>query len=238
MYSARPRANYVSLERDPAGVHRGGRATRAVARVFCRRLGGAPTRPPKFKKGVYRLEFTSDATVSAPTEIFVPAAVHYPGGFSVGVSDGAYEVEKAPDAEGARPACATFDLPRRRREPTVWPASRGGSPPYGRVPRRRREPTVWPHPAAAPRPYRMPAGGYAIVRYAPGAAAVHRVIVRPADEPPRRGWCPWVCGPPKSPGPVRGASDDRSGTPSDADTLDETAIPLVRKSTGLLGGGV
>jgi len=92
----------LSVTADPAGVHLGGRALRAFARPYCQALAGDVVVPPRFndKKRVYTLTFRHDPDVKAPTLIFVPAAVQYPEGFAVTVSDGAYTLAQATAQEG------------------------------------------------------------------------------------------------------------------------------------------
>ena len=52
------------------------------------------------ERGVYELHFAHDNAVSEPTLIFVPALVQYADGYTVTVSDGHYERDAAPKAQG------------------------------------------------------------------------------------------------------------------------------------------
>lgn len=87
---------------DPAGVFAGGRAQRAFARPYVRALAGSTIKAPSFDPATRRFTvvFEHDASVSAPSVIFVPAAVQYADGFQVIVSDGDFECVGTPANEG------------------------------------------------------------------------------------------------------------------------------------------
>ena len=79
--------------RDPGDIHSGGRALQAVIRPFPIATAGellAASFEPHRRK--FCMEFRHDPAISAPTVIFVPT-YHYPHGYSVGVSDGRYEIQ-------------------------------------------------------------------------------------------------------------------------------------------------
>lgn len=76
---------------DQNGTPRGLNET---VRPWVRQLAGSPV-SQSFDSStkVYSLEFTGDSRPE-PTAVYVPEAVHYPGGFQVSVSDGKWEYKK------------------------------------------------------------------------------------------------------------------------------------------------
>ncbi|MBM2848370.1 MAG: putative glycosidase, partial [Anaerolineales bacterium] len=73
------------------------RALAAVVRPYARAVAGEPLRM-RFdrRRRVFEFTFRHDPHLSAPTELFVPD-YQYPGGYTVTISDGAYEV--APETQ-------------------------------------------------------------------------------------------------------------------------------------------
>ncbi len=80
---------------DAQNIHSGGRALEAVVRPYARATAGEPLRM-RFDMPTreFVFVFRHDASIRAPTEIFVPS-FQYPHGYSVEVSDG----EFTPDAD-------------------------------------------------------------------------------------------------------------------------------------------
>jgi hypothetical protein len=79
---------------DPGDIHSGGRALQAVVRPYARAVAGEPLRmafDPRSK--VFILTFRHDATITAPTELFVPN-YQYPRGYAIQVSDGSVESDR------------------------------------------------------------------------------------------------------------------------------------------------
>jgi 1-acyl-sn-glycerol-3-phosphate acyltransferase len=79
---------------DPQDIHSGGRALPAVVRPYARAVAGEPLRmtfDPDRK--VFTFMFRHDATVTAPTELFLPN-YQYPHGYAVEVSDGSVEIDR------------------------------------------------------------------------------------------------------------------------------------------------
>jgi hypothetical protein len=79
---------------DPRDIHAGGRALQAVVRPYARAVAGEPLHlafDPSSK--VFTLVFRHDATVTAPTELFVPN-YQYARGYAVQVSDGTVEIDR------------------------------------------------------------------------------------------------------------------------------------------------
>jgi hypothetical protein len=80
---------------NPADIHSGGRALEAVVRPYARKIAGEPLRMAfDTSRRVFEFEFRHVQGVTAPTEIFVPD-YQYPDGYTVEVSDGTYEVDRA-----------------------------------------------------------------------------------------------------------------------------------------------
>jgi hypothetical protein len=75
-------------------VHDGGRALEAAVRPYARKVAGEPLRMSfDIKRKLFEFEFRHDATIKAPTEIFVPN-YQYPNGYTVEVTGGTYETSK------------------------------------------------------------------------------------------------------------------------------------------------
>jgi len=75
-------------------IHDGGRALEAAVRPYARKIAGEPLRMSfDIKRKLFEFEFRHDATVEAPTEIFVPN-YQYPDGYAVKVTGGTYDVDK------------------------------------------------------------------------------------------------------------------------------------------------
>jgi hypothetical protein len=73
-------------------VDRGGRALRGFVRPRAKAVAGDILEMSfDIRSGRFSLRYRPDPSVSAPTEIFVPAAIQYPRGFSVSVEGGASE---------------------------------------------------------------------------------------------------------------------------------------------------
>jgi hypothetical protein len=80
---------------EPDDINSGGRALEAVVRPYARKVAGEPQRLAfDLKHRTFEFEFRHDPRVSAPTEIFVPN-YQYPDGYTVEVSDGTYEADRA-----------------------------------------------------------------------------------------------------------------------------------------------
>jgi len=79
---------------DPQDIHSGGRALPAVVRPYARAVAGEPLRMAfDLNSKVFTFGFRHDATVTAPTELFVPN-YQYPRGYAVEVSDGTVEIDR------------------------------------------------------------------------------------------------------------------------------------------------
>jgi hypothetical protein len=80
-------------QHDPADPNSGGRALKALVRPDARAVAGEPLqmrfRP---RSGRFTFTFRHDATVTAPTELYIPG-YHYPRGCRVSVSDGGWEID-------------------------------------------------------------------------------------------------------------------------------------------------
>jgi hypothetical protein len=75
-------------------IHDGGRALEAAVRPYARKITGEPMRMSfDIKHKVFEFEFRHDASIKAPTEIFVPV-YQYPNGYTVQVTDGAYDIDQ------------------------------------------------------------------------------------------------------------------------------------------------
>jgi hypothetical protein len=106
----------------PADINSGGRALRAVVRPYARAAAGEPLCAHfDVDTAEYVFRYRHDPTVSAPTEFYVPN-LQYPGGYTVSISDGEYEI----DHEAQRllyhhtPHCETHEvriMPNVRPEP-------------------------------------------------------------------------------------------------------------------------
>ena len=75
-------------------VHDGGRALEAAVRPCALKIAGEPLRMSfDIKRRVFEFEFRHDASIQAPTEIFVPR-YQYPEGYTVKVTGGTYDVDQ------------------------------------------------------------------------------------------------------------------------------------------------
>ncbi len=102
-------------QHDLQDVNSGGRALRAAVRPYARAVAGEPLRmafDPDERR--FEFEFRHDPTVTAPTEIFVPA-VQYPSGYEVEVSDGRYEIDR-----DAQTLIYHHTIARDRHELRMW----------------------------------------------------------------------------------------------------------------------
>ena len=82
-------------QKKPSDLNSGGRALKSVIRPYPLALSGEPlgySFDPD--KKIFELSFRNEATVTAPTEIFVPT-YQYPNGYKVTVSDGTFEQDTA-----------------------------------------------------------------------------------------------------------------------------------------------
>lgn len=87
----------LSQQADPADLNSGGRALPALLRPYPRSTAGIPLRLSfDIQSRQFKFEFRHTPGITQATEIFVPA-YHYPSGYRVTISDGAYE--KDPDAQ-------------------------------------------------------------------------------------------------------------------------------------------
>ncbi|HLH62407.1 MAG TPA: cellulase family glycosylhydrolase [Ktedonobacteraceae bacterium] len=78
----------------PQDMHSGGRALQAVVRPYARSVAGEPLRMTfDIDRKMFVFEFRHDASISAPTVLFVPN-YQYPRGYRVEVSDGSYEIDR------------------------------------------------------------------------------------------------------------------------------------------------
>jgi hypothetical protein len=74
-------------------VHDGGRALEAAVRPCALKIAGEPLRMSfDIKRRVFEFEFRHDASIQAPTEIFVPG-YQYPEGYTVKVTGGTYDMD-------------------------------------------------------------------------------------------------------------------------------------------------
>ena len=74
-------------------IDAGGRALKAVVRPHARKIAGKPLHMGfDMRRRRFRLRFRHDPTVTAPTEIYVPA-YQYPTGARVLISDGTFELD-------------------------------------------------------------------------------------------------------------------------------------------------
>jgi hypothetical protein len=81
-------------QKDPTDICSGGRALDALLRPYPRATAGEPLRLSfDMRRRVFTYEFRHDASVGAPTEIFIPR-YQYPGGYRVEVSDGSFEKQE------------------------------------------------------------------------------------------------------------------------------------------------
>ena len=79
---------------DPNDLNSGGRALEAVVRPYAGRIAGEPLEMVFDLKGRrFEFAFRHDASVEAPTEVYVPN-LQYPDGYRVEVSDGSYEMDR------------------------------------------------------------------------------------------------------------------------------------------------
>jgi len=79
---------------DKADINSGGRALQAVIRPFPLAVAGEPIESAfdPFSK-TYRLEFSGDATIKEPTEIYYPL-YHYPRAAEITLSDGSVNIDE------------------------------------------------------------------------------------------------------------------------------------------------
>jgi hypothetical protein len=81
-------------QKNPADINSGGRALKAVIRPFPVKIAGQPTRQEfDYRSGKFTCEFEGDASITAPTEIYVPN-YQYPHGAVVTVSDGSFTLDR------------------------------------------------------------------------------------------------------------------------------------------------
>jgi hypothetical protein len=79
---------------NPHDIHSGGRALQAVVRPYARAVAGEPLHMAfDLKSKAFTFAFQHDATITAPTELFVPN-YQYPQGYTVEVSDGTVDIER------------------------------------------------------------------------------------------------------------------------------------------------
>jgi hypothetical protein len=80
---------------DPRDINSGGRALEAVVRPYPLATAGELLKASfNCHRRLFRMTFQADPAISAPTEIFIPN-FQYPHGYSVGVSDGRYEIKRS-----------------------------------------------------------------------------------------------------------------------------------------------
>jgi hypothetical protein len=78
---------------DPADLHSGGRALRAVVRPYPRATAGRLLHMSfDWKRKVFEMAFQHDAQIAAPSEVYVPN-FQFPNGYKVRVSDGTFEAK-------------------------------------------------------------------------------------------------------------------------------------------------
>ncbi len=78
---------------DPVDINSGGRALEAVIRPYPKATAGVPFELSfDYQTGRFKYTFRHIDSITEPTEIFVPE-FQYPGGYSVKVSDGDYEID-------------------------------------------------------------------------------------------------------------------------------------------------
>jgi hypothetical protein len=84
-----------SQQKNSADINSGGRALKAAIRAYPYKIAGEPIGYFfNMDKGEFYLKFKTDKSISAPTEIFVPA-FHFSKGFEVQSSLGKLEFDKA-----------------------------------------------------------------------------------------------------------------------------------------------
>jgi hypothetical protein len=82
---------------DPTNINSGGRALKGFCRPHFLYCSGIPLEMQfNLKKGKFYFEFDGDATIKAPTIIYVPK-IQYPYGYEINVSDG--DIEKKKDEQ-------------------------------------------------------------------------------------------------------------------------------------------
>jgi hypothetical protein len=80
-------------QKNPADIHSGGRALRAIVRPYPAKTAGEPLQFSfNMKKKVFNFKFRHDPSINAPTEIIIPS-FQYPDGFQVEISDGRFEID-------------------------------------------------------------------------------------------------------------------------------------------------
>jgi hypothetical protein len=80
---------------DPANVDSGGRATRSICRPYVQLAAGRPIRMSfDPTTGLFELEIEPDASVSAPTVVYLPR-LHYPKGVDAQASSGQVSINAA-----------------------------------------------------------------------------------------------------------------------------------------------
>jgi hypothetical protein len=78
---------------DPDDLNSGGRALEAVVRPYASKVAGEPLEMTfDLKRRTFEFTFRHDASVEAPTVVYVPN-LQYPDGYRVEVSDGSYETD-------------------------------------------------------------------------------------------------------------------------------------------------
>ena len=86
--------DFSIFSRDQHNDNNGGRAVRGFCHPYARKTAGRPVKMSfNRKKGKFMIVFEADATIKAPTEIYVPS-VQYPHGVRVTVTGGRFEEKK------------------------------------------------------------------------------------------------------------------------------------------------
>ncbi len=84
---------FSSDQQDSDDINSGGRGLPAIVRPYARKIAGEPLRMAfELSTKTFELDFRHDASVTAPTEIFLPD-YQYAQGYTVEVSDGTYRIE-------------------------------------------------------------------------------------------------------------------------------------------------
>ncbi|NQT74157.1 MAG: cellulase family glycosylhydrolase [Chloroflexi bacterium] len=79
---------------DPEDINSGGRALKAVVRPYARATAGEPHHMSfDISTRIFKYEYSSDPTIDAPTEIFVPN-LQYLEGYTVELSHGTFEKDE------------------------------------------------------------------------------------------------------------------------------------------------
>ena len=76
---------------DPNDINSGSRAIKGFCRPRVLRCAGIPLKMEfDMKEGLFLLEFDGDASIKAPTIIYIPK-IHFPSGFNIDLSEGEIE---------------------------------------------------------------------------------------------------------------------------------------------------